>query len=413
MAIISKKTEEEKYLKTIEKHRKTIPERYNQIQLLDYLLDEELDHYISISNRADGKSFNYIHALVEASIEHGLKFILLARHYTVRFAYQEFLIKLFDKSHLYNGKDFGFLRTDFYITVYYRDKEVCLITDLNQATDLKYHSNYLEDFPIMVYDEFLALEGDYLPDEWERLKTIYASINRKDKKDMPLLKIPKIIYLGNAVNFSSPVLAALDMFNILEKHPMNSLKKYGNIILEMNKNDNANEERNLRAFNEETDELTNAEFKTNYFNVATEKQRMQIKQNARFIIVKLRDNYLKITFNPDNLLILLSIVNYSKDYDFNLQLKDNTEESIYLNETYFSDKHPNRYNKDYYLFDNTFTKDFITHGFTQLDTLKITKIVSKFLTITQDKSNFDIKEEQYKENYIEQTKKNLLRHFLS
>lgn len=405
--------EKEKILKTISKHRKSIPNRYNQIQLLDHILDTDLDHYISISNRADGKSFNYIHALIELSDKYGFKFILIARHYTVRFAYQEFLIKLLDKSHLYNSKDFGFLRNDFYITMYYKDKEICLITDLNQATDLKYHSNYLEDFPIMVYDEFLALEGDYLPDEWDRLKTIYASVNRKDPEDMPLLKLPKLIYLGNAVNFSSPVLAALDLFNILEKHPMNTMRKYENIILEMNKNENANEQRNLRAFKEENDELTNAEFKTNYFNVATEKQRMTIKQNARFIIVKLRDNYLKITFNENAELVLLSILNYSKKYDFNMQLKDNTKESIYLDETYYSEKHSERYNKDYYLFENTFTKDFITHGFTHLDTLKITKIIGKYLTLHQNETNFEIKEKQYKDNYIEQTKKNLLKNFFS
>lgn len=410
---ILNKSEQEKYYASIEKHRKTIPDRYNQIKLMNYLLDEDLDHYISISNRADGKSFNYLHVMCENAINFGMKFILLARHYTVRFAYQDFLIKLFDKSHLYNSKDLGFLRSDFFITVYYKDKQVCLISDLNQATDLKYHSNHLEDFPIMVYDEFLALEGDYLPDEWERLKTIYASINRKDEEDMGILKIPKILYLGNAVNFSSPVLSALDMFNSLENHQMNTVRKYGNIILEMNKNEYANEERNLRAFNEEVDPLTMAEFKTNSFNIITENQRMLLKQNARFIIVKLRDSYLKITFNPDNNLTMLGVIGYSKGYDFNMQLKDNTKDSFYLDEKFFDEEHTKKYKKDFYLFDNNYTKDFITHGFAGLDTLKITKIIAIYMSSTQQKSNFEIKEEQYKDNYIEQTKKNLVKNFLS
>lgn len=404
--------EVEKYHKTLEKFRKkNIPERYNQVKLLDHLLDESIDHYVSISNRSDGKSFNYIHTLIKLSIEYGFKFILLARHFTVRFAYQKFLIKILDKSKEFNGRDFNFLRTDFYITVLYKDKEVCIITDLNQATDLKYHSNYLEDFPIMVYDEFLALEGDYLPDEWERLKTIYSSVDRKPEEDRPLLKFPKMIYLGNAVNFSSPVLANLDLFNILEKHPINTLNIYGNIALETNKNEQANEQRNLRAFNEKNDELTNAEFKTNSFNLITEKQRHMLKQNARFIIVKLTENYLKITFNEDNNLILLTILYHSKNYDFNLKLKDNTEESIYLDATYFDDDHEKRYNKDFYLFDNNFTKDLITNSFHDLKKLRITKIIGVYLSKNASEPNFDIKEKQYKDNYIEQTKKSLYRQF--
>src|SRR5699024_8877379 len=162
--------ETEKYFKFVDSFReKHIPERYNQIKLLDYLLDVDVDHLVSISNRSDGKSFNYIHALIKLSLDFGVRFMLIARHYTVRFAYQKFLLKILDKSKIYKSKDFMFMRTDFYITILYKDKEVGIITDLNQATDLKYHSNYLEDFPIMVYDEFLALEGDYLPDEWERL----------------------------------------------------------------------------------------------------------------------------------------------------------------------------------------------------------------------------------------------------
>src|SRR5699024_7973356 len=88
-------------------------------------------------------------------------------------------------------RDFIFVNNEFYKTLIYKDKAIALITDLNKATDLKYNSNYLKDFPIMVYDEFLALEGDYLPDEWERLKTIYASVNRDD--EIHYIKIPKVL----------------------------------------------------------------------------------------------------------------------------------------------------------------------------------------------------------------------------
>lgn len=401
-----------KFIKHIEKFRKkNIPEHYNQIELMNHLLDEKIDHYVSISNRSDGKSFNYIHFLIDLAIRENVKFMLIARHYTVRFAYQNFLLKILDKSKIYNSKEFMFIRTDFFITLIYKDKEIAIITDLNQATDLKYHSNYLEDFPIMVYDEFLALEGDYLPDEWERLKTIYGSVNRASGEEIPLIKFPKLIYLGNAVNFSSPVLANLDLFNILEKHKLDTLRIYDNIALEFRKNNHVNEERNLRAFNENDDLMTHAQFNVNSFNLINDNQRNMINTNPRFIIVKLSKNYLKITFNESNQLILLSIIHYSNKYDFNILLKDNNDESIFLDESYYCENHPKKYVTDYYLFDNAFSKDFITHTYTNLSMLKINKIIYKYLRMNKD-TNFEIKQKQFKENEIQNTKKYLLRQFL-
>src|SRR5699024_4730694 len=196
--------------------QKNIPKRYNQIKLMNYLLDDELDHYISISNRSDGKSFNYVDFLIKFAIDYDIGFMFIVRHHTVQLFGQTLMQKIIDtSSNDYNPRDFIFLNNEFfksliynnksktlitylkkkynktnyiilinnkfYKTLHYKDKAIALITDLNKATDLKYNSNYLKDFPIMVYDEFLALEGDYLPDEWERLKTIYASVNRDDE----------------------------------------------------------------------------------------------------------------------------------------------------------------------------------------------------------------------------------------
>src|SRR5699024_11278470 len=105
------------------------------------------------------------------------------------------------------------------------------------------------------------LETEYLPDEWIRLKTIYESIDRVEK--YPLIHKPKILYFGNAVNFDSPVLHGLKMFNILENHTMNTAKIYKydfNIMLEINRNENANERRNTRAFGSDIDSLKTQKF---------------------------------------------------------------------------------------------------------------------------------------------------------
>src|SRR5699024_4139902 len=158
----------------------------------------------------------------------------------------------------------------------------------------------------MVYDEFLALEGDYIPDECERLKTIYASVNRND--EIPYIKIPKILYSGNEVNFSSPVLVNLYIINILDRQSMNEVRIYEYVVLEFNLNEQANEERNLRAFEETKDNMTMGEFDIYKHNVANENDRLRINKNPSYIYIKLVKEYLKITYNTDTYECMLSII---------------------------------------------------------------------------------------------------------
>lgn len=399
-----------KHKKYVKKFRdKFIPSRYNQIYLMDYLLDDRADHYISISNRADGKSFNYCHFLLKYSLDFGVGFTFLVRHYTVRFAGVTILQKIIDTFTHFKPEHFHFVSGDFYITVIYRDRRIGIITDLNQATDLKYLSNFLQDFPIIIYDEFLALEGDYLPDEWEKLKTIYSSINRVE--EIPMIKIPKIIYLGNAVNFSSPVLVNLNLYNILEKHPMNKVGLYDNVYIEFNKNEKANEIRNLRAFKEELDKLTHGEFEVNNHNIATEKDRSLINRNPDYIYVKLQQFYLKIIYNKDTRDAILSIVNYAENYDYNTELVDNKDGSVYLKDSFYSENHEKRYEKNYFLFDNQYSKDMILDEFSTVKNLKINKIISHFES-HQEKDNFELKEKVNNENYITNTLKYIANRFL-
>lgn len=405
---------QKEYKKFVEEFRKeNIPERYNQIYLMDELLNENIAHFISISNRSDGKSFNYLNFLISLSIEFNIGFCLIARHYTVRAAYQRLLEEIIDKSKKYKPRHFAFIRRDFYYVLLYQDKEIAIITDLNQATDLKYESQYINKFPVMVYDEFLAIEGDYLPDEWVRLKTIFSSIDR-DGERKPIIKFPKVLYLGNAVNFSSPVLASLDLFNILEAHPMNTMKQYGKLILEVNKNDSANEERNLWAFDEENDDLTKAEFYINKHNIATDNDKQNINKEPKYIYIKLDKDYLKITYNAKTYKTLLTIVSFIETgttYDFNLLLKDNNEKSVYLDESFFDEKHYKKYNKNIFLFENMYSKDYIIDTFTGLRDLKIFKVIKKYQSINKE-TPFELREKRYKENDIERSKKALFRRFM-
>lgn len=378
-----------------------VPPRYNQLKLLDELPNKDIDHYISISNRTDGKSFNYVHALLNIAIEYDLGLCLISRNMMLRVSYQTLIDEIIDQSEILDRKDFNFIRTQYYVQLNYKDRRLAVVAALNDATELKQFSNFLKKFPILIYDEFLALESDYLSDEFERMKTIYDSIDRQ--KEYPLIGKPKVFYLGNAVNFDSPILSSLKLFNILENHPMNTAKQYNHVMLEMHKNENANQERNIRAFGGPDDNMTTGKFKTNPHRLATPGDREQVKRNPRTIWVKLKQDYLKIWFNRDTFNIILSIESTADQYDYNLQLKDNTPESVYLSPKYFDENHIKRHDKGHYLYDNNYSKNMITNDFYDLNQLKLNKLIREQVAQETPETERNAKEQQFEENYIKQS----------
>lgn len=405
-------TEEQRYKKLIETFRENhIPEKYNQVKLLDELNNPEIDHYMSISNRTDGKSINYIHTLLYIAYEYDLGLTLITRNMMLRASYQDLIEDIIEISDIFDRSDITFIRSQYYVRVDYKGRNLAIITDLNNATELKNFSNFLKKYPIIVYDEFIALETDYLPDEWQRLKTIYESIDRIE--EYPLIKKPKLFYLGNAVNFDSPILHGLKIFNILENHPMNTARIYKydfNVMLEINRNENANETRNTRAFGGGDDAMSTARFESNSHNVATDNDRNHVKHNPRVIYVKVKNDYIKIWFNADTLNTIISVEHSIDDiYQYNLLLKDNRESSQFLNGKYFDENHIKRIDRGDYLFDNKFSKDYITSDFNGLNELRINKLIRE--TLRKDNESIEVisKERQFKENYIEKTKRGLMR----
>ena len=112
MALFKKKSQEEidreLYFQKLSYYRENyIPKEYNQAELLNNLLNQELDHYIDISSRGDGKSFNYFGALLYLSIEIDLKPIFMVRHYELQAKIRDFIrkvtqtIEYFDHEKLY------------------------------------------------------------------------------------------------------------------------------------------------------------------------------------------------------------------------------------------------------------------------------------------------------------------------
>lgn len=400
------------YEKFFRKFQKQIPKQYNQIELMENLLDRDIDFYISISNRSDGKTFNYISFFLALAYELDIKFILISRHYTLRTAYRELLYEIISKHKYFKGKQGFDRRTDDYIMFGVEEKMLCMITDLNNATDLKYLSNILKDYPIIVYDEFLALETDYLPDEWERLKVIYQSVDR-NHGNIDYLKIPKVVLLGNAVNFSSPILANLNIYEQLQRQKINTKRKTKNVLVEMRRNEFSNEKRNTRAFDTEDDSMSTGQFTFNEYMLVDEKTRNYIDRQGDYFYIKTKNNYLKVTFHIDDLTSHIQSVPYVTDYQFCTEIADKQDDVIYLKDEYYLEEQIKKYNRgtDIY-FDNAYTKNLILNDH-YLVYLNIKKVIKRYIK-TQDYTDYqiqDTKEKIFKDRYIEQTKKYLKEKF--
>src|SRR5699024_3092714 len=132
---------EQKYKKFVQDFRKNhIPEKYNQVKMLDELNNPEIDHFISISNRTDGKSINYVHALLNIAIEYGLGLTFLSRNMMLRTSYQELINDIIEISTIFERQYFNFIRNQYYVSLNYKDRTIAIISDLNNASELKYRS---------------------------------------------------------------------------------------------------------------------------------------------------------------------------------------------------------------------------------------------------------------------------------
>lgn len=395
------------YQNLLEKHRRTIPDEYNQIELCNELMNKDLDFYISISNRSDGKSFNYVGFFIKMAIEKGIGFMLVSRHFTLRYAYQELVDEIVDNMKGLNFNHIFYEKNDDYIKIGYKEDYIGIITDLNNATDLKYHSATLKYFPIIIYDEFLALEGDYLFDEWEKLKTIYQSVDR-NKDEIPFITHPKIFLLGNAVNFSSPILANLDIFNYLQNHKINTVRQYDNILIELRKNDNVNNKKNLRAFDSSNDAMTTAQFNFNDYQLTNSNDMQYIQKNSDFFYIKTDLGYLKIIFNVNDLRTDIKFVPYVENYQFCTEIDDVKSDVIFLDERYYDyDNHHKQYYKkgSFITFDNAYSKQFVLDN-PDLIALRIKKVIKRYFK-TRQTTEPNI-EKIYEDNYIQRTKRAIL-----
>lgn len=359
--------------KYIDKLIKDTPDQYNQTQLLTKLTDDSIDHYMSLSNRGDGKTFSYFKAFLKISIKFDIKIFFIVRKFTLRNAIMDIIEGIFYETDDLNSSQLFFRKSDDYVTVIYQEKEIAVISDINNAIDLKQYSTFLKNFPILLYDEFIASKGEYSFEEWKSLQFIYSTVDRgEDRIYSDYFSHPKIFYLGNTENFDSPIISNLQLFNILENHEINTMTQYDNVLLEMRLNESANEKTNSRAFKDDNHAHKTGEFKTNNYQVKD--VNMIAYEDRQLVYIKLVDSYIEIDFSIKHQIFLLSIVHECESYDFNTRMSDNTDTSIYLDASFYKDNFYKKYENEIFKFKNYFSKVYILDEYINLNLFKCIKL---------------------------------------
>lgn len=426
MGLFKKQTTREKEIDKAQKFVKTyidkyVPKNYNQLELMPRLFQDNIHHMMSISSRTDGKTFNYLGCIMALTINFNIKFQLIVRHYTLRKEMFNTLLKIATTIEYFDPKQLSIQNGDFYIIVFYGEKVIGIITDIDHVSDLKYSSNFLCDFKLVIYDEFLARKSDYLPDEHTNLKNLIESINRDFEPDeTALLTHPKILYLGNAVNFDSPLLAYYDMFSVLEKHKINTLRDYVNgelpvkLSLEMRRNDKNNAKRNIGIFPDEDDDaMSTGEFNFNSYALADDSVRNAVKNGNYYEFnIKLLEYYLNVRYNYQRDIYILSVRAGAENYQFCTEVSDVKDGVIYLTEAYYSERMHKKHVNGEFTYNDAFTKNYITtqENYVQL---KLFKLIGIHYEENKKEEIAVRNERMFKDQYEENTKKSIMKKFFT
>lgn len=393
----------EKNINTVlAKYRKTIPEKYNQLYFLDYLTDDDVDAIFSITTRSDGKTYGTLTALAILAAELGITTTIIVRHYDLRKAVVSNLSDIYQNKKFFDNRKMAFFFDTDIVTVTYNNQDSFYIVDLNSAGDLKNYSTKLSNATLTLYDEFLAIGGDYSSNEFLKFRTIFETMDRGENESLKYTNNRrKAIFLANPVDFSSEFLDAFDLYRPIANQELGTIKKYDNVVLEMRKNVNGQENKNNRLFKH----VNNNESITGKFTVND--WQLKTPQDTDFnFVVKTKDKYLVVFCGQS---VIIRVQGYMpKDYIYNTDIKDNSDSSIYLDpEKFYREDMYRLYNKGKLFFANPFSKEYVLMNYPLLDIVKLAKKQKNKI------NEINTQEAIFNETQETRFKKTLLTKFLS
>lgn len=362
----------EKNINTVlAKYRKTIPDKYNQLEFLDYLTDKDVDAIFSITTRSDGKTFGTLSALAILSEELGITTTIIIRHYDLRKAVMSNLSEIYTNKKWFDQKKMAFFMDTDIVTVSYNGQDAFYIVDLNSAGDLKNYASKLSNATLTLYDEFLSVGGEYTSNEFLKFRTIFETMDRGEKEALIYTNNRrKAIFLANPVDFSSEFLDAFDLYRPIANQELGTIQKYDNVVLEMRKNVNGQVNKNNRIFKHVNNESVTGRFTVNDWQIKT-------PQETEFsFVIKTKDKYIVVFCGTS---VILKVQGYtSKDYIYNTDVKDNSCSSTYLDpEKYYRDDMYRLYTKGKLFFANPYSKEYVLTNYPTLDLVKLARKQNK------------------------------------
>lgn len=393
----------------INEYVSNVPEKYYNLRVIKELTNDNFLRFWGISSNAAGKTFNATILFCYLGLKTSAKPNFIVRHYDLMARYIEkmrdkILSSEYAKKYFPKPDHFIFRNRDTYTMMTYEGKQIAIISCLANDGDLKFSSEILSDFPILIFDEFIATDGHYIKREVKKLEIIHRSTDRNhnDKKINT-----KIIFFANPLNFDSEFLDYYDIYEKLETQKIGEYVEYDDKnVLDLFKNEHVNIEKNNDMFPPvEGDDGSNAEFLINNFLLKPVK-----KEDKLLACVKLQDEYIVQVYDSAGKDVL-KVTSYSPQIDFTLNLKDVTKKIKMLNKKYIRNKNLDDFKKGKYLFANMFTLNYFSKNATSQQ-INYKKIANKI-----NRDNIKLleeplkKEEDYDKFKFAQTLNELYRKF--
>lgn len=338
-----------------------IPEQYNQLEMLSFIYNDDIDISMSITSRSDGKTTNAGAALWELGVECDYKTIIILPSDYVQRGMTDDIIETIGIYTDYNPQEILLRKRKFATELTYKGHTVMALCNLDDAMELKHNKEFMSQFRLFWFDEFIRFSNSYRPDEVLRYQTLFDTMDKDFDSPYPV----KALFTGNPLNFDSPFFAEWDLYKVLAEHELNTSHVYSmdiedvddvfnvNILLEIRKNVEVNKMKAKKIFRDRSGS-NSGEFHFNTWHI----ERPSFHENYRQNVVKVDDqNYIYVYQQDDK--TYLQVKAYARDVNCCLNIADIDENIPYVPDSFRKDNYRKLFINGAYYFLDAYSKNTI------------------------------------------------------